>query len=62
MSIEDLILHKVSVGMLFPILPRAPGSAARRAMFVSEDIWSLLSIEHQDDDMEERLGILQADL
>jgi len=31
-------------------------------MFVSEDIWSLLSTEHQDDDMEDRLGILQADL
>src|SRR3981081_1752281 len=62
MSISDLILHRVSIGMLFPILPRAAGGATRRAMFVSEDIWSLLSIEHQDDDMEERLGILQADL
>lgn len=62
MSIEDLISHKVGAGMLFPLIPRAAGSAPRRAMFVSEDIWSLLSTEHQDDDMEERLGILQADL
>jgi hypothetical protein len=62
MSIEDLITHKVSAGMLFPLIPRASGSAPRRAMFVSEDIWSLLSTEHQDDDMEDRLGILQADL
>lgn len=62
MSIEDLIAHKVGAGMLFPLVPRAAGSAPRRAMFVSEDIWSLLSTEHQDDDMEDRLGILQADL
>jgi hypothetical protein len=62
MSIEDLIIHKVGMGMLFPIIPRARGAAPRRAMFVSEDIWSLLSTEHQDDDMEDRLGILQADL
>jgi hypothetical protein len=62
MSIEDLIRHKVGAGMLFPLIPRAAGSTPRRAMFVSEDIWSLLSTEHQDDDMEDRLGILQADL
>jgi hypothetical protein len=62
MSIEDLIKHKVGAGMLFPLIPRAHGSTPRRAMFVSEDIWSLLSTEHQDDEMEDRLGILQADL
>jgi hypothetical protein len=37
------------------------GVPARRAMFVSEGTWRMLSTEH-DDDMEERLGILQADL
>lgn len=31
-------------------------------MFVSEQIWATLSTEHEDDEMEERLGILQADL
>lgn len=31
-------------------------------MFVSEDIWALLSTEHEDEEMEERLGALQADL
>jgi hypothetical protein len=62
MSIEDLIRHKVAAGMLFPLIPRARGSTPRRAMFVSEDIWSLLSTEHQDDEIEDRLGILQADL
>lgn len=31
-------------------------------MFVSEDIWSLLSSEHEDENLEARLGTLQADL
>lgn len=31
-------------------------------MFVFEDIWRVISTEHEDEDMEERLGILQADL
>ena len=31
-------------------------------MFVSEAIWSVLSVQHPDDAMEDRLGILQADL
>lgn len=31
-------------------------------MFVSEDIWALLSTEHEDLEMEERVGTLQADL
>jgi hypothetical protein len=48
--------------MLFPILPKAAGLPVRRAMFVSEDIWSLLSTEHQDPEMEDRMGLLQADL
>lgn len=31
-------------------------------MLVSEGMWKMLSTEHEDDEMEERLGILQADL
>ena len=31
-------------------------------MFVSEHIWAVLTAEHADEDMEERLGVLQADL
>lgn len=31
-------------------------------MFVSEGIWEMLSTEHEDEEMEDRLGILQADL
>jgi hypothetical protein len=31
-------------------------------MFVSEDVWSLLSMEHQNEEMEDRMGLLQADL
>lgn len=48
--------------MLFPLIPRAPGTSARRAIYVSEDIWELLSTTHDDQELEERLGTLQADL
>jgi hypothetical protein len=62
MSIDDLIKDRVARGMIYPLIPRAAGSAARRGMFVSEGIWEMLSTEHQDEEMEDRLGILQADL
>lgn len=62
MSIEDLIRDRVVKGMLYPLIPKAAGASPRRAMFVSEDLWRVLSTEHHDEDMEERLGILQADL
>ncbi|WGR91965.1 hypothetical protein MTX26_16770 [Bradyrhizobium sp. ISRA443] len=62
MSIEEIIGFRVSDGMLFPLIPKARGATARRAMYVSEDIWALLSTTHEDEELEERLGILQADL
>lgn len=31
-------------------------------MFLSGELWDLLRFEHEDQDLEERLGILQADL
>ena len=62
MSIDDLISDRVSRGMLYPLIPKAPGTSPRRAMFVSEGIWEMLSTEHEDEEMEDRLGILQADL
>lgn len=62
MSIDDLITDRLARGMLHPLELKVRGTPARRAMFVSEGIWRMLSMEHGDDDMEERLGILQADL
>ena len=62
MSINALIRWRVQEGSLYPLEPRAAGSAARRAMFLSEPLWTLLSTEHSDEAMEERMGFLQADL
>jgi hypothetical protein len=31
-------------------------------MFISEDLWALLTTTHEDEEMEDRLGRLQADL
>lgn len=62
MSIDDLISDRLARGMLHRLEPKLSGTPAWRAMFVSEGIWRVLSTEHGDDEMEERLGILQADL
>lgn len=62
MSIEDLIEDRVDRGMLFQLVPKAAGSSPRRVMFICERLHQLLATEHQDQAMEERLGILQADL
>jgi hypothetical protein len=49
--------------MLFPLKPKAAGATSRRAMFLSEGLWTLLQTSYPDDPvMEERLGVLQADL
>lgn len=62
MSIAVEIGHRVSEGRLFPLTPKAAGSAPRRAMFVSNELWDLLATTHDDEEMEDRLGRLQADL
>lgn len=62
MSIAAEIGWRVQEGRLFPLIPRAPGSTARRAMFVSEGIHAMLTTTHDDPDMEVRMGVLQADL
>jgi hypothetical protein len=48
--------------MLFPIVPKRPGSSARRAMFVHERLWSVLQSPEGDDQWERRVAELQADL
>src|SRR5215468_983485 len=63
MSIDHLIKARVQDGMLFPIKPKAAGTSARRAMFVSGPLWEILdSPESNDQGWEERIGLLQADL
>jgi hypothetical protein len=62
MSIDRLIHWRVAEKRLFPLLPRAAGGTVRRAMFLSEELWELLATSHEDLEMEERIGGLQADL
>jgi hypothetical protein len=62
MSIENEIADRVQRKMLFPLLPRAPGSPVRRALFVAEDLWSILTSDIGDPEWERRVGQLQADL
>ena len=62
MSIVDLIDDRVARRMLFPLLPRAPGAKANRAMFVAEKLWELLSSPEGNEEWEKRVGELQADL
>lgn len=62
MSIVQLIHWRVSEKRLFPLLPKAAGATPRRAMFLSSELWDLLNYSHEDPEMEDRLGNLQADL
>lgn len=47
--------------MLHAMQPRARGEAARRAMFLAEDLWTEIQTPG-DDEWEERMGHLLADL
>jgi hypothetical protein len=63
MSIKDLIPDRVQRKMLFPLTPKARGMASVRAMFVAEKLWNFLnSPETDDEEWEQRVGELQADL
>lgn len=48
--------------MLFPVLPQAAGDAPRRALLVAEKLWRVLNSPEGDEEWEERVGQLQADL
>lgn len=62
MSIDDLILDRVRRGMLHPLMPRAPGVGIIRALFLGEMLHDLLTSPEGDDEWEQRVGELQADL
>lgn len=62
MSIKALIETAIRHGRLFPLMPRARGESARRAMFLSKGLWELLTTPQLDPELEIRLGALQADL
>ena len=48
--------------MLFPVIPKAAGSSARRALFVYDKLWALLQSPEGDEKWERRVAELQADL
>ena len=62
MSIDDEIVDRYGRGMLFPLIPIAPGAVVRRAMLIGEDLQSELNSPEGDDAWEERIGKLLADL
>lgn len=48
--------------MLYPLRPKAAGSPIYRVLFLAEDLWKFLYEDIHDDDMEDRIGTLLADL
>jgi hypothetical protein len=62
MSIGALIECRLQEKELFPLRPKAAGAATKRKMYLACSIWDLLQREHDDDEFEERLGQLEADL
>jgi len=62
MSIDALIRWRVGENALFPLRPRGTGTPVKRKMFVTPELWELFEEEHEDEDLEIRLGQLQADL
>jgi hypothetical protein len=62
MSIEDEILDRVRRGMLWPLQPKAAGATIRRALFVGERLWAELNSPEGDEEWEDRIGRLRADL
>ena len=62
MSIEEEILDRTSRGMLFPMIPRAPGGMPVRALFVVEGLRNALQSPPANDAWERRIGELQADM
>jgi hypothetical protein len=62
MSIEDFIQDALEREMLFPLLPQAAGEVPERALLVCEGLWAILTSPDGDDEWEQRVGKLRADL
>jgi len=62
MSITDLIIDRVSRGMLLPLFPKRPGDTIRRVMLLSEKVQDVLYSPMSDQNWESRIGRLEADL
>lgn len=64
MSISDEISHRVNEGRLFPLTPMMPPEigALPRKMYVSKEIYDLLTGPWENEKWESRCGSLNADL
>lgn len=60
MSIAEMIRWRVAENAIYPLIP-VSGSVLR-AMFVTESLWMALNASYEDEEMEDRMGRLQADL
>lgn len=62
MSIHEMLRWKVNDGDLVSLIPRRPGAAPKRSMLLTQDLWELLNSPQGDDEIDDRMGALKADL
>lgn len=60
MSIAAVIRARVGQQSIYPLIPAS--GPILRAMFVSEALWAALDASYDDEEMEDRMGRLKADL
>lgn len=62
MSIDAEINDCIQRQMLHVLLPKAPGAVAKRALLLTEGLWEILNSTQGDDEWEQRVAELRADL
>jgi len=62
MSIDAEIMDCIQREMLYVLRPSAPGTASRRAMLLTQGLWDVLNSPEGDDEWEQRVAELRADL
>ena len=60
MSIRKVIGWKAGDRSIYPLVPES--GSILRAMFLGESLWTALNASYEDEEMEDRMGRLKADL